>query len=149
MPEENWQTKKEIYFLTCYVWDSSRKIHLFKACYWHTCHNLMNLMIFRSFVPCFQLAVLTFACCSYRWHRLAYSVIDKKITLYLDCEKVTTIDLPRGDDPKISTEGVTVFGRRLLEEEVFEVCNIELHQSTCMLKLVSRHWNHHSYWNAV
>ncbi|KAK3530708.1 hypothetical protein QTP86_032245 [Hemibagrus guttatus] len=31
-----------------------------------------------------------------------------------------TLDLPRGDDPKISTEGVTVFGRRLLEEEVFE-----------------------------
>ncbi|KAI5091224.1 collagen, type V, alpha 3b precursor [Silurus meridionalis] len=56
-----------------------------------------------------------------KWHRLAYSVEGKKVTLYLDCEKVTTLDLPRGDEPRISTEGVTVFGRRLLEEEVFEV----------------------------
>lgn len=48
----------------------------------------------------------------------------KTVTLYLDCKKVTTLDLPRGDDPKISTEGVTVFGRRLLEEEVFEVCDV-------------------------
>lgn len=47
------------------------------------------------------------------------------MTLHLDCEQVMTLDLPRGDDPKISTEGVTVFGRRLLEEEVFEVCDVE------------------------
>ncbi|KAL7851815.1 hypothetical protein SRHO_G00176000 [Serrasalmus rhombeus] len=55
-----------------------------------------------------------------KWHRLAYSVEGKKVTLYLDCRKVMTLDLPRGEDPKVSTEGVTVFGTRLLDEEVFE-----------------------------
>uniref|UniRef100_A0A4W4FW30 Thrombospondin-like N-terminal domain-containing protein n=1 Tax=Electrophorus electricus TaxID=8005 RepID=A0A4W4FW30_ELEEL len=55
-----------------------------------------------------------------KWHRLAYSVEGKKVTLYLDCQKIMTLDLPRGQDPKVSTEGVTVFGTRLLDEEVFE-----------------------------
>lgn len=43
------------------------------------------------------------------------------MTLYLDCVKVDTLDLLRGSDPHISTEGVTVFGTRLLDEGVFEV----------------------------
>lgn len=43
------------------------------------------------------------------------------MTLYLDCVKVDTLDLLRGFDPHISTEGVTVFGTRLLDEGVFEV----------------------------
>lgn len=55
-----------------------------------------------------------------KWHRVAYSVQGKTVTLYLDCEKVQTLDLLRGDSPVISTEGVTVFGTRLLDEEVFE-----------------------------
>lgn len=46
---------------------------------------------------------------------------NKSVTLYLDCEKVKTLDLLRGDDAVVSTEGVTVFGTRLLDEEVFEV----------------------------
>lgn len=59
----------------------------------------------------------------------------KKVTLHLDCEQVMTLDLPRGDDPKISTEGVTVFGRRLLEEEVFEVCVCNVQYEVCDIKL--------------
>ncbi|KAJ8367080.1 hypothetical protein AAFF_G00331350 [Aldrovandia affinis] len=55
-----------------------------------------------------------------KWHRIAYSVEGKAVTLYLDCQKVQTLDLLRGDDPVVSTEGVTVFGTRLLDEEVFE-----------------------------
>ena len=48
-------------------------------------------------------------------------MLDKTVTLYLDCEKADTVDLLRGDDAIVSTEGVTVFGTRLLDEEVFEV----------------------------
>uniref|UniRef100_A0A3B3XQI7 Thrombospondin-like N-terminal domain-containing protein n=1 Tax=Poecilia mexicana TaxID=48701 RepID=A0A3B3XQI7_9TELE len=56
-----------------------------------------------------------------KWHRIAYSVEGQSVTLYLDCEKVETLDLLRGPDPHVSTDGVTVFGTRLLDEEVFEV----------------------------
>lgn len=56
-----------------------------------------------------------------RWHRIAYSVHGKSVTLYLDCKKVQTAELLRGDDPVVSTDGVTVFGTRLLDEAVFEV----------------------------
>lgn len=56
-----------------------------------------------------------------RWHRIAYSVEDKSVTLFLDCKKVQTLELMRGDGPVVSTEGVFVFGTRLLDEEVFEV----------------------------
>ncbi|MED6283355.1 hypothetical protein CHARACLAT_007874 [Characodon lateralis] len=55
-----------------------------------------------------------------KWHRIAYSVLDKTVTLYLDCQRVQTLDLLRGDNPVVSTEGVIVFGTRLLDEEVFE-----------------------------
>ncbi|RVE75950.1 hypothetical protein OJAV_G00004040 [Oryzias javanicus] len=55
-----------------------------------------------------------------KWHRVAYSVNGQSVTLYVDCEKVDTLDLLRGFDPHISTDGVTVFGTRLLDEDVFE-----------------------------
>uniref|UniRef100_A0A665U5L5 Collagen, type V, alpha 3a n=1 Tax=Echeneis naucrates TaxID=173247 RepID=A0A665U5L5_ECHNA len=55
-----------------------------------------------------------------KWHRIAYSVQGKSVTLYLDCQTVETLDLLRGDDAVVSTDGVTVFGTRLLDEEVFE-----------------------------
>lgn len=41
--------------------------------------------------------------------------------MYLDCVKHETLELLRGLDPHVSTEGVTVFGTRLLDEGVFEV----------------------------
>lgn len=56
-----------------------------------------------------------------RWHRVAYSVEGQLVTLYLDCVKLDMLDLLRGFDPQVSTEGVTVFGTRLLDEGVFEV----------------------------
>lgn len=34
-----------------------------------------------------------------------------------------TLELMRGDNPAVSTDGVVVFGTRLLDEEVFEVRN--------------------------
>ncbi|KAM9314869.1 collagen alpha-1(XI) chain-like [Pholidichthys leucotaenia] len=55
-----------------------------------------------------------------KWHRVAYSVDGQSVTLYLDCEKLDTLDLLRGHDPHVSTEGATVFGTRLLDEAVFE-----------------------------
>ncbi|KAL0197057.1 hypothetical protein M9458_005597, partial [Cirrhinus mrigala] len=54
------------------------------------------------------------------WHRIAFSVEGKSVTLYLDCKKVQTLELMRGDNPVVSTDGVVVFGTRLLDEEVFE-----------------------------
>lgn len=58
---------------------------------------------------------------------MAYSVEGQKVTLYLDCQKVATLDLPRGPEPRVSTDGVTVFGTRLLDEEVFEVRGVRGH----------------------
>lgn len=55
-----------------------------------------------------------------KWHRIAYSVQGKTVTLYLDCQKVETLDLLRGENAVVSTEGVTVVGTRLLDEDVFE-----------------------------
>lgn len=46
---------------------------------------------------------------------------NKSVTLYLDCKRVETLDLLRGDNAVVSTDGVTVFGTRLLDEDVFEV----------------------------
>uniref|UniRef100_A0A3P8Y4V9 Fibrillar collagen NC1 domain-containing protein n=1 Tax=Esox lucius TaxID=8010 RepID=A0A3P8Y4V9_ESOLU len=55
-----------------------------------------------------------------KWHRIAYSVEGQFVTLYLDCKKVESLELQRGHDPEVSTDGVTVFGTRLLDDEVFE-----------------------------
>ncbi|KAF0032842.1 hypothetical protein F2P81_015132 [Scophthalmus maximus] len=65
-----------------------------------------------------------------KWHRIAYSVQGKSVTLYLDCRKVETLDLLRGDNAVVSAEGVTVFGTRLLDEDVFEH-EIEISSSPC------------------
>lgn len=66
---------------------------------------------------------------------MAYSVEGQLVTLYLDCVKLDTLDLLRGLDPEVSTDGVTVFGTRLLDEGVFEV-------SVCSLDLSSLHLLH-------
>lgn len=47
----------------------------------------------------------------------------KSVTLYLDCQKMETQSLQRGDDAAVSTDGVTVFGTGLLDKSVFEVGN--------------------------
>lgn len=46
---------------------------------------------------------------------------NKSVTLYLDCQRVETLDLLRGDDAVVSTDGIIVFGTRLLDEAGFEV----------------------------
>uniref|UniRef100_A0A3Q2XTN6 Thrombospondin-like N-terminal domain-containing protein n=1 Tax=Hippocampus comes TaxID=109280 RepID=A0A3Q2XTN6_HIPCM len=55
-----------------------------------------------------------------KWHRVAYSVKDQQVTLYLDCVKLETLKLLRGPRAYVSTDGVTVFGTRLLDQDVFE-----------------------------
>lgn len=56
-----------------------------------------------------------------RWHRIAFSVSKKNVTLLLDCKKKMTRPLPRGNNAVVDTNGITVFGARLLDEEVFQV----------------------------
>lgn len=58
---------------------------------------------------------------SHRWHRIAISVQKKNITLILDCKNRITKALPRSNNPVLDTKGITVFGARLLDEEVFQV----------------------------
>uniref|UniRef100_A0A8C7Q7R6 Collagen, type XI, alpha 2 n=1 Tax=Oncorhynchus mykiss TaxID=8022 RepID=A0A8C7Q7R6_ONCMY len=56
-----------------------------------------------------------------KWHRIAISVSKKNVTLLLDCKKRMTRALPRSKSPVVDTKGITVFGARLLDEEVFQV----------------------------
>uniref|UniRef100_A0A8C4FC74 Collagen, type XI, alpha 2 n=1 Tax=Dicentrarchus labrax TaxID=13489 RepID=A0A8C4FC74_DICLA len=55
-----------------------------------------------------------------KWHRIAFSVSKKNVTLLLDCKKKMTRPLPRGNNAEVDTNGITVFGARLLDEEVFQ-----------------------------
>ncbi|KAJ8273741.1 hypothetical protein GJAV_G00105020 [Gymnothorax javanicus] len=55
-----------------------------------------------------------------KWHRIAISVQKKNVTLLLDCKKRVTKPLPRSDRPAVDTKGITVFGARILDEEVFQ-----------------------------
>uniref|UniRef100_A0A452H9N1 Laminin G domain-containing protein n=1 Tax=Gopherus agassizii TaxID=38772 RepID=A0A452H9N1_9SAUR len=55
-----------------------------------------------------------------KWHRLALSVRKQSVTLILDCKKKVTRPLPRGPRPVIDTRGITVFGTRILDEQVFQ-----------------------------
>uniref|UniRef100_A0A668A8T1 Collagen, type XI, alpha 1b n=1 Tax=Myripristis murdjan TaxID=586833 RepID=A0A668A8T1_9TELE len=55
-----------------------------------------------------------------KWHRVAISVEKKSVTIIVDCKKKLTRPLARSDQAVINTEGITVFGTRILDEEVFE-----------------------------
>ncbi|KPP71312.1 hypothetical protein Z043_109795 [Scleropages formosus] len=55
-----------------------------------------------------------------KWHRIAISVNKKTVTLILDCKKPVTKPLLRSDKPVLDVKGITVFGARLLDEEVFQ-----------------------------
>uniref|UniRef100_A0A670IWF1 Collagen type XI alpha 1 chain n=1 Tax=Podarcis muralis TaxID=64176 RepID=A0A670IWF1_PODMU len=55
-----------------------------------------------------------------KWHRVAISVEKKSVTLIVDCKKKTTKPLGRSDRAIVDTNGITVFGTRILDEEVFE-----------------------------
>ncbi|KAL7984865.1 hypothetical protein Chor_003435, partial [Crotalus horridus] len=60
-----------------------------------------------------------------KWHRVAISVEKKSVTMIVDCKKKTTKPLERSSPAVVDTNGITVFGTRILDEEVFEV-NIQL-----------------------
>ncbi|KAJ0012025.1 hypothetical protein NQD34_013000 [Periophthalmus magnuspinnatus] len=64
-----------------------------------------------------------------KWHRVAISVERKSVTMIVDCKKKVTRPLSRSDQAVINTEGITVFGTRILDEEVYEV------RVTCCLYL--------------
>uniref|UniRef100_W5LKT5 Thrombospondin-like N-terminal domain-containing protein n=1 Tax=Astyanax mexicanus TaxID=7994 RepID=W5LKT5_ASTMX len=56
-----------------------------------------------------------------KWHRVAISVEKKSVTMIVDCKKKVTRPLNRSDRSVINTDGITVFGTRILDEDVFEV----------------------------
>lgn len=58
---------------------------------------------------------------SLRWHRVAYSVRDKSVTLFLDCELVGTVELLRSDSPVVGTDGVSALGTPPTDGAAFEV----------------------------
>uniref|UniRef100_A0A8C4WJC2 Collagen alpha-1(XI) chain n=1 Tax=Gopherus evgoodei TaxID=1825980 RepID=A0A8C4WJC2_9SAUR len=55
-----------------------------------------------------------------KWHRVAISVKKKSVTMIVDCKEKTTKALNRNDRAIVDVNGVTVFGTRILDEEVFE-----------------------------
>uniref|UniRef100_A0A8C0JBC3 Collagen type XI alpha 1 chain n=1 Tax=Chelonoidis abingdonii TaxID=106734 RepID=A0A8C0JBC3_CHEAB len=55
-----------------------------------------------------------------KWHRVAISVKKKSVTMIVDCKEKTTKALNRNDRAIVDANGVTVFGTRILDEEVFE-----------------------------
>lgn len=62
----------------------------------------------------------------HRWHRVAISVEKKSVTIIMDCKKKVTRPLGRSDQAVINTEGITVFGTRILDDQVFEVSYAEM-----------------------
>lgn len=52
---------------------------------------------------------------------MAISVEKKTVTIIVDCKKKITKPLLRSDHASINTDGITVFGTRILDEEVFQV----------------------------
>uniref|UniRef100_A0A493TJ44 Thrombospondin-like N-terminal domain-containing protein n=1 Tax=Anas platyrhynchos platyrhynchos TaxID=8840 RepID=A0A493TJ44_ANAPP len=68
-----------------------------------------------------------------KWHRVAISVEKKSVTMIIDCNKKTTKPLERSDKTIVDTNGITVFGTRILDEEVFEVkINMEQMELICV-----------------
>uniref|UniRef100_A0A673LPY7 Collagen, type XI, alpha 1b n=1 Tax=Sinocyclocheilus rhinocerous TaxID=307959 RepID=A0A673LPY7_9TELE len=55
-----------------------------------------------------------------KWHRVAISIEKKTVTMIVDCKKKISKPLSRSDHTIINTDGITVFGTRILDEEVFE-----------------------------
>uniref|UniRef100_S4RLG3 Laminin G domain-containing protein n=1 Tax=Petromyzon marinus TaxID=7757 RepID=S4RLG3_PETMA len=55
-----------------------------------------------------------------KWHRVAFSVEGKRVSLYVDCKLVGTQRLGRGSSPRLDTRGIMVFGTRILDDDVYE-----------------------------
>lgn len=56
-----------------------------------------------------------------RWHRVAISVEKNTVTIILDCKRKLSRPLPRSERASIDTNGITVFGTRFLDADVFQV----------------------------
>uniref|UniRef100_A0A3Q3C5A1 Collagen, type XI, alpha 1a n=1 Tax=Haplochromis burtoni TaxID=8153 RepID=A0A3Q3C5A1_HAPBU len=56
-----------------------------------------------------------------KWHRVAISVENKVATIIVDCKNKVTKNLPRSDHASVSTNGITVFGTRILDQEGFQL----------------------------
>uniref|UniRef100_A0A3B3CDV5 Thrombospondin-like N-terminal domain-containing protein n=1 Tax=Oryzias melastigma TaxID=30732 RepID=A0A3B3CDV5_ORYME len=85
-----------------------------------------------------------------KWHRVAISVEKKTVTIIVDCKTTITKPLPRSDHASISTRGVTVFGTRLLDDEVFQV-GFSTHShftASCGPKFLLRFLNHDSFFHS-
>ncbi|KAL1006676.1 hypothetical protein UPYG_G00075270 [Umbra pygmaea] len=55
-----------------------------------------------------------------KWHRVAISVEKQSVTIIVDCKQKISKPLLRSGQSSINTNGVTVFGTRILDEEVFQ-----------------------------
>uniref|UniRef100_A0A3P8ZC49 Collagen, type XI, alpha 1a n=1 Tax=Esox lucius TaxID=8010 RepID=A0A3P8ZC49_ESOLU len=55
-----------------------------------------------------------------RWHRVAISVEKQQVTIIVDCKQKISKPLLRSGQSSINTNGITVFGTRILDEEVFQ-----------------------------
>uniref|UniRef100_A0A4W3ILB9 Uncharacterized protein n=1 Tax=Callorhinchus milii TaxID=7868 RepID=A0A4W3ILB9_CALMI len=55
-----------------------------------------------------------------KWHRVAISVQKKTVTMIVDCNKKISKPLPRSNKAVLDTNGIAVFGTRILDEEVYE-----------------------------
>uniref|UniRef100_H2RSX7 Collagen, type XI, alpha 1a n=1 Tax=Takifugu rubripes TaxID=31033 RepID=H2RSX7_TAKRU len=62
----------------------------------------------------------TFNLADGKWHRVAISVEKNTVTIVLDCKRKLTKPLPRSDRASIDTNGITVFGTRFLDTDVFQ-----------------------------
>lgn len=62
-----------------------------------------------------------------RWHRVAISIEKKTVTMIVDCKKKITKPLNRDDHAIINTDGIAVFGTRILDESVFEASRFFLY----------------------
>lgn len=52
---------------------------------------------------------------------MAISVEKNAVTIVLDCQRKLTKPLPRSERASIDTNGITVFGTRFLDADVFQV----------------------------
>lgn len=63
---------------------------------------------------------------------MALSVSRRSVTLLVDCRQQETRPLPRSARPILDTHGITVFGTRILDEEVFQVGGLEGERGVCV-----------------
>lgn len=63
---------------------------------------------------------------------MAISIEKKTVTMIVDCKRKVSKPLSRSDHAIINTDGITVFGTRILDEEVFEASKAVLQKPWCI-----------------